>query len=30
VARGVAPSPLDVAADSSLPVTEVVAGQRLV
>ncbi len=27
VARGAAPSPLDVAADSSLPVTEVVAGQ---
>ncbi len=27
-ARGVAPSPLDVAADSSLPVTEVVAGSR--
>ena len=26
LARGVAPSPLDVAADSSLPVTEVVAG----
>jgi N6-L-threonylcarbamoyladenine synthase len=26
VARGVAPSPLDVAADSSLPVTEIVAG----
>ena len=24
--RGVTPSPLDVAADSSLPVTEVVAG----
>jgi N6-L-threonylcarbamoyladenine synthase len=26
MARGVAPSPLDVAADSSLPVTEIVAG----
>jgi N6-L-threonylcarbamoyladenine synthase len=28
VARGAPPSPLDVAADSSLPVTEVVLGQR--
>jgi N6-L-threonylcarbamoyladenine synthase len=26
LARGVPPSPLDVAADSSLPVTEVVVG----
>jgi len=30
VARGVAPSPLDVAADSALPVTEVVVGRGLV
>jgi len=28
VARGAAPSPLDVAADSSLPVTDVLAGSR--
>ena len=29
MARDVTPSPLDVAADSSLPVTEVVAGHRV-
>jgi len=29
MARDVTPSPLDVAADSSLPVTEVVAGPRV-